>query len=306
MKRRGAAIDGFLVLDKPVGIGSTPALGRARRALGAAKAGHAGTLDPLASGVLVIAFGEATKLVSFVMDGAKRYRFGVRWGEARATDDAEGEVTATSAVRPTRAAIEAALPRFVGAIAQVPPAYSAIKLAGRPAYARARGGEAVELASRTVRIDGLTLIEVPGPDRAVFEVACGKGTYVRSLARDLAQALGTFGYVDELRRLQVGPFRVEDAIPLDMLTAPGYTPAAHLRPIETALDDIPALAVDGDQADRLRKGQTVQVPRAASVDLAPPHSAKRQVAVFAADRLIAIAMEEDGLVRPLRVINRRT
>ncbi len=138
MKRRGLPIDGFLVLDKPVGIGSTPALGRARRALGAAKAGHAGTLDPLASGVLVIALGEATKLVSFVMDGAKRYRFGVRWGEARTTDDAEGEVTATSPARPGRAAIEAALARFTGEIAQVPPAYSAIKLAGRPAYARAR------------------------------------------------------------------------------------------------------------------------------------------------------------------------
>ena len=306
MKRRGAAIDGFLVLDKPVGIGSTPALGQARRALGAAKAGHAGTLDPLASGVLVIAFGEATKLSRFVMDGAKRYRFGVRWGEARATDDAEGEVVATSVVRPTRAAIEAALPRFLGMIEQVPPAYSAIKLAGRPAYARARAGEAVALAPRTVRIDSLALVELPGPDRAVFELACGKGTYVRSLARDLAQALGTFGYVDELRRLQVGPFRIEDAIALDKLTAPGYTPAAHLRPLETALDDIPALAVDGDQAERLRKGQAVQMPRAATERPAPPLPADRHVAVLAADRLIAVATVEDGLIRPLRVINRQT
>jgi tRNA pseudouridine55 synthase len=212
-------------------------------------------------------------------------------------------VTATSAARPTRAAIEAALPRFVGAIAQAPPAYSAIKRDGRPAYARARAGEAVELAPRTVRIDRLALVDLDGPDRAVFEVDCGKGTYVRSLARDLAQALGTLGFVDELRRLAVGRFRVEEAISLDMLASPGYTPAAHLRPLETALDDIPALAVDGAQAESLRRGRTVQVPRAASVPLAPTAIAGRPVAVLADGRLVALARIEDGILRPLRVIN---
>src|SRR5262245_18730980 len=302
MPRRGARVDGFLVVDKPAGMTSTQALGRARRALGAGKAGHAGTLDPLATGVLVLAFGEATKLVPHVMDAPKRYRFGVRWGEARSTDDAEGAVTATSAVRPGRAAIEAALPRFTGRVAQVPPAYSAIKQAGRPAYARARAGETVELAAREVRIDALTLLEA-GPDRAVLELACGKGTYVRSLARDLAQALGTVGFVDELRRLQVGPFGIEGAIPLDKLASPGYMPAAQLRPIETALDDIPALAVDGDQAERLRRGQAVQLPRAASVPLAPPHAAGRPVAVLADGRLVALARIEEGTLRPLRVFN---
>ena len=301
MKRRGARVDGFLVLDKPAGMTSTQALGKARRALGAAKAGHAGTLDPLATGVLVLAFGEATKLVPQVMDAPKRYRFGVRWGEARATDDAEGAVTATSDMRPSRAAIEAALPRFLGVIEQVPPVYSAIKQAGRPAYARARAGEAVALVPRRVRIDSLTLVEA-APDRAVLEVACGKGTYVRSLARDLAQALGTVGFVDELRRLQVGPYGVEAAISLARLASPGYTPAAHLRPLETALDDIPALAVDGEMADRLRKGQAVQAPRAAG-PLASPPVAGQPVAVLAGGRLVAMVRIEDGTLRPLRVFN---
>jgi len=303
MKRKGEALDGFLVLDKPLGITSTQALGRARRALGAAKAGHCGTLDPLASGVLVLAFGEATKLVDHVMHGAKRYRFGVRWGEARSTDDAQGEVVATSAVRPDRAAIERALPRFVGEIDQVPPAYSAIKRDGRPAHARARAGENVVLEARRVRIDGFALVEMPSAERSVFEVVCGKGTYVRSLARDLAQALGTAGFVDELRRLAVGPFMVDQAISLASLEAPGYTPRAHLQPVETALDDIPALAVTGAEADALRQGRAMQLPRAASsLSQLPPD---RPIAVLAEDRLIAMARVEDGMVRPVRVLNRQ-
>lgn len=302
MKRRGLARDGFLVLDKPLGLTSTQALGRARRALDAAKAGHCGTLDPLATGVLVLAFGEATKLVDHVMDGAKRYRFGIRWGEARSTDDGEGEVTATSAHRPDRAAIEAALPRFLGLIDQIPPAYSAIKRDGRPAYARARAGETVELAARRVRIDALRLVEIPDPDRAVFEVDCGKGTYVRSLGRDLAQALGTVGFIDELRRLRVGPFTIGKAFSLASLEAPGYTRAAFLQPVETALDDIPAVAVTGAQADALRQGRAVQLPRAAlALSALPPD---RTIAVLADDRLIAMARIDADQVRPLRVLNR--
>jgi tRNA pseudouridine55 synthase len=303
MKRKGDALDGFVVLDKPLGITSTQALGRVRRALGAAKAGHCGTLDPLASGVLVIALGEATKLVDHVMHGAKRYRFGVRWGEARTTDDAEGEVTAASPVRPARAAIEAALGRFLGEIEQVPPAFSAIKRDGQPAYARARAGETVVLEARPVRIDRLVLVEIPGPERAVFEVDCGKGTYVRSLARDLALALGTVGHVDELRRLKVGPFEAAAAISLASLEAPGYDPRASLQPVETALDDIPALAVTGAEAEALRQGRAVQLPRAASsLSTLPPD---RVLAVLADDRLVALAKVVDGWARPVRVLNRK-
>ena len=261
------------------------------------------TLDPLASGVLVLAFGEATKLVDHVMHGAKRYRFGVRWGEARTTDDAEGEVTAASPVRPARAAIEAALGRFLGEIEQVPPAFSAIKRDGQPAYARARAGETVVLEARPVRIDRLVLVEIPGPERAVFEVDCGKGTYVRSLARDLALALGTVGHVDELRRLKVGPFEAAAAISLASLEAPGYDPRASLQPVETALDDIPALAVTGAEAEALRQGRAVQLPRAASsLSTLPPD---RVLAVLADDRLVALAKVVDGWARPVRVLNRK-
>ena len=302
MRRRGTPIDGFLVLDKPVGPSSTQALARARRALGAAKAGHCGTLDPLASGVLVLAFGEATKLVDHVMDGAKRYAFTLRWGEARDTDDAEGTVIATSPLRPDTAAIRAALPRFLGTIDQVPPPFSAIKRDGQPAYRLARAGAAVELPARRVRIDALALVAEPGPDEACFTVACGKGTYIRALGRDLARALGTCGHLTALRRLAVGPFRLDRAISLETLEAPGYSAAAALLPIETALDDIPALAVTGAEADALAHGRAVQAPRAA---LAPPGSSEPRVhAVLAAGILVALARIEDGWIRPVRVLNR--
>ncbi|MBL8836268.1 MAG: tRNA pseudouridine(55) synthase TruB, partial [Alphaproteobacteria bacterium] len=237
VKRKGEAIDGFVVLDKPLGLGSTQAMAQVRRALGAAKAGHGGTLDPLATGVLVIALGEATKLVPFVMDAVKEYEFTVRWGEARSTDDAEGPITATSDVRPDRAAIVAALPRFLGVIQQTPPAFSAIKVAGERAYDRARAGEVVELKARSVEIRALELVACDDTDHASFRVVCGKGTYVRSLARDLAAALGAVGHVSALRRLAVGRFRVNDAISLDKLASLGHSPArsAALRPVETAL-----------------------------------------------------------------------
>ena len=301
MRRRGDRLDGFLVLDKPVGPTSTQALGRARRALGAAKAGHCGTLDPLASGVLVIAFGEATKLVDHVMDGAKRYAFAIRWGEARATDDAEGPVVATSPVRPDPAAIAAVLPRFLGTIRQVPPQFSAIKQAGRPAYARAREGEDFALPAREVRIDRLDLTAVAGPDEAWFEVDCGKGTYVRSLGRDIAAALGTCGHLSALRRLRVGGFGISEAISLESLEAPGYDPRASLRPIETALDDIPALAVTGAEADALRHGRAVQGPRAASMLSALPDG--RAIAALAEGALVALVRAEGDIVKPLRVFN---
>jgi tRNA pseudouridine55 synthase len=302
MRRHGTPIDGFLVLDKPVGPSSTQALARARRAIGAAKAGHCGTLDPLASGVLVLAFGEATKLVDHVMDGAKRYAFTLRWGEARDTDDAEGAVIATSPLRPDAAAIRAALPRFLGTIEQVPPPFSAIKRDGQPAYRLARAGAAVDLPARQVRIDALALLAEPGPDEACFTVACGKGTYIRALGRDLARALGTCGHLTALRRLAVGPFRLDRAISLETLEAPGYSPDAALLPIETALDDIPALAVTGAEADALAHGRAVQAPRAA---LAPPGSSEPRVhAVLAAGILVALARIEDGWIRPVRVLNR--
>ena len=310
MTRRNAdRVDGWLVLDKPVGVGSTQALGRARRAFNAGKAGHAGTLDPLASGVLVIAFGEATKLINQVMDTDKAYRFTVQWGEARDTDDAEGAVIATSAVRPDRAAIEAALPAFLGEIEQTPPDYSAIKLQGRPAYARKRAGETVTISPRRVRIDEFRLEAVPDPDHATFTVCCGKGTYIRSLARDLARALGTCGHVVMLRRTAVGRLTEEAAIPLEKLEALGHSPAAlaYLRAVETVLDDIPALAVTAADSLRLRQGQSVAIPRtvenAVDRNAAQPLTAGQVVAATASGRLVALTRVEGDRLRPLRVLN---
>ena len=309
MARKGAdKVDGWLVLDKPVGIGSTTALGKVRRALNAAKAGHAGTLDPLASGVLLIALGEATKLISAVMDTDKTYRFTVRWGEATETDDAEGAVVATSPVRPSRAEIEAALPRFRGVVSQVPPAYSAIKLQGKPAYARSRAGESVELAARDVRVDRFDLIEQPDPDHATFRVECGKGTYIRSLGRDLAVALGTVAHVTQLRRLAVGRFTAQSAIPLEKLESVGHIPAAlaYLRAVETALDDIPALAVTAEDSLRLRQGQSVAIPRTAETPVdkdAAPFATGQVVAATALGRLVALTRVDGDRLRPLRVLN---
>jgi tRNA pseudouridine55 synthase len=204
------SVHGWLALDKPLGLTSTQALGRARRLLGGKKAGHGGTLDPLATGILPLAFGEATKLIPYVMDGDKEYEFTVRWGEARATDDAEGEVVATSDLRPTEAQIRAALPAFTGVIWQKPPSFSAIKVQGERAYDLARAGEAVDLAAREVLVKKIELIEIIDENSASFRASSGKGMYVRSLARDLAVNLGTCGYVSALRRIKVGPFTQEN------------------------------------------------------------------------------------------------
>ncbi len=274
--RRGRPVHGWVNLDKPAGIGSTRAVAIVRRAFDARKAGHAGTLDPLASGVLPVALGEATKTVPFVMAGAKSYRFAVRWGEARETDDCEGAVTATCAKRPTAAGIEAALPAFVGEIAQIPPRFSAIRVAGERAYRLARAGRPVALAARPVVIDRLALVDMPDADRAVFDMDCRKGAYVRSVARDLAAALGTVGHVESLRRTRAGPFRDCDAIPLENLMQPDHMGArdgdaarppaidraALLQPVARALDDIPALDVTECEAARIRNGQPVPILRA--------------------------------------------
>ena len=213
-KRAGRRIDGWLVLDKPSGMTSTAAVTTVKRLTGAAKLGHAGTLDPLATGVLPIAFGEATKTVAYAMAAPKRYRFTVRWGEARDTDDADGSVTVTSDARPAAADIRRVLPEFIGTISQVPPAYSAIKVDGRRAYELARKDLKPDLEAREIRIDRIALRAVPDRDHAEFEVACGKGAYMRGLARDIALSLGTVGHVSGLRRIAVGPFSEGDALPI--------------------------------------------------------------------------------------------
>jgi tRNA pseudouridine55 synthase len=297
-RKTGDKVDGWVVLDKPVGLGSTPAVGRVRRLFGARKAGHGGTLDPLASGVLPIALGEATKTVPFVMDGRKEYLFTLRFGEARSTEDSEGEVTAVSDVRPTDAAIRAALPAFLGDIDQVPPAFSALKIEGRRAYDLARAGEVVEMKVRRVRIDRLELLSRPDRDHADFAVACGKGTYIRSLGRDLALSLGTVGHLSALRRTAAGPFREEAAISLSKLEALGHIPALFgaLAPVATALDDIPALALTEAQADRLRHGQPVLLTRDA-----PPSGALIRAEI--GEKLVALVRSDGASLQPVRVFN---
>jgi tRNA pseudouridine55 synthase len=246
-------------VDKPEGITSTQAVAIVRRIFDAQKAGHAGTLDPMATGVLAVALGEATKTVPFAMEAQKSYRFTARWGEARDSDDAEGRVTGTSNVRPSREQIDAALPQFVGQLTQVPPAYSAIKVQGARAYDLARDGEEVSLESRTVSINEAEVTGTPDSDHTQFEMHCGKGTYVRAWVRDLALALGTVGHVSQLRRTAIGGFSEKDAVPLETLRGSMHSPAAfeHLRPISTALDGIPALAVTGPDAVRLRSGNPI-------------------------------------------------
>ncbi|MGE0151912.1 MAG: tRNA pseudouridine(55) synthase TruB [Reyranellaceae bacterium] len=306
MKRKGERVDGWLVLDKPAGISSARAVAIARRAFNAAKLGHGGTLDPLASGVLPLAFGEATKTVSLVMDGRKSYRFTLRFGQQTSTDDAEGEIVATSGLRPDDAAIAAVLPRFTGTVEQTPPAFSALKIDGKRAYALARQGQAPELKPRAVEIFRLELAARPDPDRADFEVDCGKGTYIRSLARDLALALGSVGHVAALRRTQVGKFGEKQAISLAKLEALGHSPARfeHLLPVETVLDDIPALAVTEEEAARLRMGQPLPALRTGLRDRVPPMpDSAAPLRAMSGDRLVALVRSEGGEIRPVRVIN---
>lgn len=288
-------MNGWLVVDKSAGMRSAVAVAVVKRRTQAAKAGHGGTLDPLATGLLPIALGEATKTVPHLMERSKTYRFTVKWGEARTTDDEEGDVTETSPVRPTVPDIEAMLPRFRGDIQQMPPAYSAIRVQGRRAYDLAREGRSVELAPRSVRVARFVLVSRLDDDRSEFEVDCGKGTYVRALARDLAVALGTRGHVARMRRTRVGPFDEDAAISLDNVAEPGHSVALleAIHPVETVLDDIPALALTGPQAERLRGGQMVRLP----------HVEDGVCRARSAESLVALAEARDGEIRPLRVFH---
>ena len=303
-KREKRDVHGWLILDKPVGMTSTHAVSVVKRLFQAKRAGHAGTLDPLASGLLPIALGEATKTVPFVMDGRKTYRFTVRWGEERDTDDAEGRVTATSAERPTAEAIRRLVPRFSGLIEQVPPRFSAVKIAGERAYDLARDGERVELAPRPVEIHRLELIETPDPDHAVFAAECGKGTYVRALARDMGRALDCLGHVAALRRTAVGPFAEDVAARLDTLQRTGQAGGENeaielpaLLPVAAGLAALPALRVSPADAGRLARGQAVLLRgRDAPV-------MEGWVSVFAQGALVALAQVEQGELRPRRIFN---
>jgi tRNA pseudouridine55 synthase len=263
-KRKGRAVSGWLCLDKAAGQTSTEAVASVKRMFGAEKAGHAGTLDPLATGALPIALGEATKTVSFIQDGRKVYRFTVRWGVETDTDDAEGKEAATSALRPSRTDIEALLPEFTGDIMQRPPAFSAIKVQGERAYDLARGGDLVTLDERPVAVHRLAVVEMPDADHAVFEAECGKGTYVRALARDMGRRLGCLGHVVALRRLVVGPFDETTLLPLTTLIEAreaGDAPSLDrfLLPISLALSGLPEIAVAAQDAARIRRGQSVLV-----------------------------------------------
>ncbi|TWG92389.1 tRNA pseudouridine55 synthase [Mesorhizobium sp. J18] len=302
-KKRGRPVSGWLVLDKPAGMGSTEAVSKVKWLFKADKAGHAGTLDPLASGMLPIALGEATKTVPYVMDGAKIYRFTVAWGEERNTDDLEGEVTETSADRPSEQAIRKLLPRYTGLIMQTPPQFSAIKIGGERAYDLARDGETVEIAAREVEIGRLDLVEIPDENHAIFEVECGKGTYVRSLARDMGRDLGCYGHISELRRVEVYPFGTDDLVTMeDLLAAAEETAEQDFRALDqllidtaAALDCLPEVRVSDDAATRLRLGNPVIIRgRDAPVD-APEAWAS------AHGRLVAIGIVEAGMFKPKRV-----
>ena len=266
-KKNRNAINGWLVLDKPYGITSNDALGKLKRILHPEKVGHAGTLDPRATGCLPIAFGEATKTVPFVMDGRKVYRFEVTWGAETITDDTEGEVVATSDNRPTAADIQSVLGEFTGTIMQVPPIFSAIKVDGARAYDLARDGEQVELEARPIDVHRLSLVECPDENRAVLEAECGKGTYVRALARDIARRLDTCGHVTELRRLLVGPFGEEDMVDLDeLIEAAGELEEGEpidglveefILPVRDAMDEIEEILVSDEDAGKIRRGMAV-------------------------------------------------
>jgi tRNA pseudouridine55 synthase len=296
--------NGWLVIDKPQGLTSSRVVDRVRRATGA-KVGHAGTLDPLATGVLPIALGEATKTIAYAMMAQKRYRFRVRWGIARATDDCEGEIVGESEGRPGWQAIEAILPRFAGTILQTPPVYSAVKVAGRRSYALARAGRPRPLSARPVEIFSLRLIATPSPDHADFDATVGKGTYIRALVRDLAAGLGTLGHVADLRRLSVGPFTEREAISLESVSNAQQISrdGASLLPIEAALTGIPTVTLTAAEAERLRCGQ-----RVVWCNPVPPGQSDRTdagavVGAWHDDALVALARVEGGSLRPLRVIN---
>ena len=301
-QRKGLPVHGWLNFDKPRGMTSTQAVSRVKRLYQAAKAGHAGTLDPLATGVLPIALGEATKTVPFAVEGSKEYRFTVRFGAETDTDDAEGKVVASSDLRPSRAEIEARLPDFTGEIEQVPPRYSALKVDGARAYDLARDEEAFELPPRRVSVAWIRFIDHPDADRCALEACCGKGTYVRALARDLGRALGAYGHVESLHRTRVGAFAEDRAVPLAALEALAERGGHEallgaLQPVETALEEIAALAVSGPDAERLRRGQAVLLRgRDAPIIEGPVYATLRGT-------LVAIGEVERGELKPKRIFH---
>jgi tRNA pseudouridine55 synthase len=303
-KKKGRPVSGWLVLDKPWDFGSTEAVSKIKWLFKADKAGHAGTLDPLASGMLPIALGEATKTVPYVMDGRKIYEFTVTWGQQRNTDDLEGEVTAESDTRPERAAIEALLPDYTGVIEQVPPAFSAVKIAGERAYDMARGGEVVEIPAREVEIHRITLLGCPDADHAVFEVECGKGTYVRALARDFGRDLGCYGHISALRRSMVAPFAESAMVPLSELVALEEIEDeaerlarldAFLVPAGEVLVSLPRIDISDDQAHRLKMGNSI-ILRGRDAPVATDDAC-----AFARGALVAIGEVAGGEFHPRRV-----
>lgn len=302
-RRKGLPINGWLCLDKPKGMTSTAAVGLVRKVTRAAKAGHGGTLDPLATGVLPIALGEATKTVSYVMDGEKHYRFTVRFGQATATDDSEGEVIEASDQRPETEAIQDALTHFIGMIEQVPPCYAAVKVGGERAYDLARRGEVVKLEARTVWVRDLALVERPDDDHAIFDLVSGKGVYVRSIARDLGKILGCFGHVTSLRRLKVGAFEAHDAVTpdtLEQLVRDDAFPQV-LRPLKDALSALPSVALTAPQAQRLRAGQSIRV--APNLVVGSGEEEDTVIRAMASGDVIALAKLEGADLSPLRVFN---
>ncbi|MBS3651123.1 tRNA pseudouridine(55) synthase TruB [Pseudaminobacter sp. 19-2017] len=313
-KKKGRPVSGWVILDKPVGMGSTEAVSKIKWLFHADKAGHAGTLDPLASGMLPIALGEATKTVPYVQDGAKVYRFTVAWGEERTTDDLEGPVTRTSDKRPTEDEIRALLPNYTGVIMQVPPQFSAIKIAGERAYDVAREGGTLEIPAREIEIGRFDIVETTADGKTVFEVECGKGTYVRSLARDLGRDLGCFGYVADLRRTEVFPFTADDFVTLEQLeqAAPKREQPEEGRPLGpdadrfvaldalildtgAGLESLPQVAVTDDTAAKLRLGNAV-ILRGRDAPLQAD-----EACATARGKLVAIGAIEAGMFKPKRV-----
>ena len=305
-RKKGDAISGWVNLDKPYDFGSTQAVGRVRRIFNAQKAGHAGTLDPLATGILPIALGEATKTVSFLMDADKAYRFTIEWGRTTASFDREGATTATSDVRPTPEQVAAVLPEFIGDILQIPPAFSAVKVDGERAYDLARAGETVELKAREISIYSARVVDAPDADHVEIAVECGKGTYVRAIVRDIAERLGACAHVSALRRTRVGPFDEDSAITLELLEDLGHKARCleALLPVETALDDIPELAVTTEDAFKLKQGRPiVLVPRQVEVLKARLSPGTRTVSAMEGGSIVALCEMRAGKLEPSRVFH---
>ena len=303
--KRGKSIHGWLVIDKPKGITSFSVVYKVRRALKAKKVGHGGTLDPMATGILPLAFGEATKTIPYIFDGLKEYTFTIRWGQGRDTDDADGAVTAVSIKRPGKDQITSILPSFTGNIKQVPPTYSAVKVDGRRAYDLARCNQVTKLKEKSIFIKELELVEILDEDNARFRVVSGKGAYVRGLARDIAIALGTRGHLVELRRTRLGPFDENSSISLDKLAKLGHTSAveALMKPVEVALDDIPAVTLTEEEARRLRCGQIVSVLEAIPQTSLRGLTAGSVVVAMAGGTPVGLARFESGGIRPFRILN---